>query len=112
MLHPELMAYKGGKIQLQLIQKLVDIYRIIAIIPTRSGGMKEYRSFLSRISEVSEGRHPYLYRFAVFERSLLDQPDEWMKRYPNLKGISDVVVKRVPVILDFIKSTTVSMVTR
>jgi len=112
MLHPSLMAYKGGKIQLQLIQKLIDIYRIIAIIPTRGGGMKEYRSFLSRISELSEGRHPYLYRFAVFERSLLDQPDEWMKRYPNLKGISDIVAKRVPAILDFIKSSTVSMVTR
>jgi len=112
MLHPELMKYKGGKVQTQLLQKLVDIYRIIAILPTRSEGMQEYRSFLSRIRELSEGRYPYFYRFAAFERGLLDQPDEWMRRYPNLARLHHIIAERVPVILDFIRSSTVGMITR
>ncbi len=112
LLHPTLIKYKGGKVHTQLLQKLIDLYRIIAILPTRSSGMQEYRSFLGRIRTLSEGRYPYLYRFATFERGLLDNPAEWLQRYPNLANLHHVIAERVPVILGFIKTSTVSMVTR
>ena len=107
-----LTRYKGGKVQTQLIAKLVDLYRVIAILPTRPGGMQEYRTFLSRIRTLSEGRNPYLSRFAVFERGLLDKPDEWLKRYPNLDRLHKIIVARIPAILDFIKVQTVSMLSQ
>ncbi|OGK07796.1 MAG: hypothetical protein A2W80_02800 [Candidatus Riflebacteria bacterium GWC2_50_8] len=112
MLTSDLIRYKGGKAQIQLLQKLIDIYRLVVILPSRSGGMQEYRAFLARIKSFSEGRNPYLYRFATFERSLLDQPDEWMKRYANLERLNHIIAVRVPVILDFIKTQTVGMITQ
>jgi len=108
----DLMRYKGGKVQSQLTMKLFDLYRLAAILPTHTSGKMEYRQFLLRIKEFSEGRNPYLYRLATFERGLLDTPDEWLKRYANLKKLNHVIAVRVPVILDFIRTRTVSIITQ
>jgi hypothetical protein len=112
LLKSDLMRYKGGKVQTQLMMKLFDLYRLAAILPTHSSGKMEYRQFLLRVKEFSEGRNPYLFRLATFERGLLDAPDEWLKRYANLKKLNHVIAVRVPVILDFIKTSTVGMITQ
>lgn len=112
LLQSELVKYKGGKVQVQLIQKLLDFYRIIAIIPTYSGGMQELKLFLARLKTFSEGRNPYLQRLVNFERSLLDDPDEWLKRHANLERLNQIIAIRVPVILDFIKAKTVDMLSQ
>ncbi|MBU1106952.1 MAG: hypothetical protein KKB51_09820 [Candidatus Riflebacteria bacterium] len=111
MLTSNLIRYKGGKVQTQLLQKLIDLYRIVAILPTRIGGMHEHRTFLDRIRTFSEGKNPYLHRLAVFERGLLDIPDEWLKRHANLDRLNNIIAVRVPTILSFIKTQTISMIT-
>lgn len=112
MLTTDLIRYKGGKVQTQLLQKLIDLYRIVAILPTRSGGMYEYKSFLDRIRLFSEGRNPYLNRLAMFERDLLNVPDQWLKRYANLDHLNQIIAVRVPTILSFIKTQTIGMITQ
>ncbi len=110
LLAKDLVNYKGGKTQLQIIQKLMDIYRIVAILPTRPGGMAEYKDFLERIRKFSDGRNPFLYRLATFEKLLLNSPTEWKNRYPNLEGIHQMIAVRVPEILAFIKTQTISAI--
>lgn len=112
MLQSDLIAYKGGKIQIQLMQKLMDIYRIIALIPNRSGGMQEYRTFLSRLRTFAEGRNPFLYRLTAFERNLIENQNEWLKHHANLERLHQIIAVRVPVILDFIRTTTGGMITK
>lgn len=110
LLEEDLVDYKGAKIQLQVIRRLIDIYRIVAILPTRPGGMMEYKEFLARLKKFANGRNPFLYRLATFERLLLDSPSEWKKRYANLEGISQMISVRIPEILSFIKTQTIAAI--
>lgn len=112
LLTSDLIRYKGGKVQTQLMMKLFDLYRLAAILPTHTTGKSELRQFLARVQEFAEGRNPYLYRLATFERGLLDTPDEWLKRYANLEKLNHIIAVRVPVILEFIKTSTVDMITQ
>lgn len=105
-------SYKGGKAQLQVVQKLLDLYRITAIIPTRSAGMQELRDFLQRIASFSEGRNPFLWRLVRQERKLLDNQEAWLDGLPTLRRIHGIVAGRIPAILKLIRDQTVGAVVR
>lgn len=106
LLQDDLSRFKGGKCQLQVLQKLMDIYRVVAILPTRPEGMQEYRNFLARIRKLADGRNPFLGRLVDQEIQLLENPVSWMDRLPNLKRISEIVQGKIPGILGFIGKTT------
>lgn len=109
LLTPELVAYKGNKIQQQVIQKLMDIYRITAVLPTRPTAMSEYRDFLERLKDFSANRQPFLYRMVVQELSFIQNRTDWLKRFPNLARVDSIVTGKMPAILAFIKTQTVGM---
>ncbi|MBF0410149.1 MAG: hypothetical protein HQM10_22585 [Candidatus Riflebacteria bacterium] len=105
LLEDKIAAYKGGRIQLQIMEKVFDLYRIAAVIPTRPQGMSEFKSFLSRMDEFADGRNPFLSRMIKQELVYLDTPQLWMKKFPNLERISKQVTEDIPGILNFISNT-------
>lgn len=110
LLQPKLSDYKGIRVQQQVIQKLIDIYRILAIMPSRSTGFQEHKNFIARLKEWSEGRNPYLFRMLSYEQLLLEDPGKWMEKYPNLERLNQIINVKMPVVLDFIKSSTQGLV--
>lgn len=111
LLEPEMIALKGNKAQQQIIQKLIDIYRITAILPIQPQGMAEYRDFLKRISDLSVGRNPFLNRMVSHELKLIENRAKWLEHFPNLGRINSVVGEKMPGVLAFIKARTVGMLT-
>lgn len=111
LLQSDLSRYKGGKCQLQTLQKLMDIYRVVAILPTRPQGAQEYRAFLGRMRKLGEGRNPFLVRLVDQELVFLQNPSQWFDRLPNLKRISSIVKDQVPGILGFIREKSDGAVT-
>ncbi len=111
LLQPAMVALKGNKAQLQVIQKLIDIYRITSILPTRPEGMAEYRSFLNRIKGLSENRNPFVNRMIGHELKMLDNRNDWLQHYPNLGRIDDMLTGKMPGILAFIKTKTIGALT-
>ncbi len=107
----DLSRYKGGKVQLQALQKLIDIYRVCAILPTRPQGMQEYKDFLARLKAFGQGRNPFLVRFIDQETLFLQTPAIWFDRLPNLKRIADILQDKVPGILGFIRERSNAAVT-
>lgn len=91
LLDDDFIRYKGAKYQFQVMQKLLDIYRVTAIIPTHAEGMDELRIFLKRIKEFSQGRQPALYRAADQELFLLSRPMSWFQKLPNLERIDSTL---------------------
>ncbi|MEW6708716.1 MAG: prepilin-type N-terminal cleavage/methylation domain-containing protein [Candidatus Riflebacteria bacterium] len=110
LLQSNLATYKGTRSQQQTIQKLIDLYRIVAIIPSRSTGMQEHKAFVNRLKEWSEGRNPYLYRMLAYEHSLINDKSRWLEKYPNLARVDEIINQKLPPILDFIKTTTVAVI--
>lgn len=102
----DLALFKGGKKELQVMQKLMDLYRIVALLPTVPGGMIQYQAFLTRLETFSDGRNPFFQRLVKQELIYLQDQNAWMEKFPNLKRISLVVKDRVPQILAFIKTKT------
>ena len=111
LLQSHLVEYKGGKTQIQILQRLMDIYRIVAILPTRPNGMSEYKAFLNRMKEYSDGRNPFLYRMITQELSFLDNKAQWLERFPNLKRIHGTINEKIPGILAFISKQTIQALT-
>jgi len=111
LLEPDMIALKGSKAQIQIIQKLIDIYRITSIMPTRPQGLSEYRSFLERVHGLSVNRNPFLNRMINHELKLVDNRKNWLEHYPNLSRIDELVAGKMPGILAFIKARTVGMLT-
>lgn len=111
LLQSDLSRYKGGKRQLQTLQKLMDIYRVAAILPTRPEGAQEYRSFLERMKTLGHGRNPFLVRLVDQELLFLQSPSEWFDRLPNLKRIAAIVKDEIPGILGFIREKSNTAVT-
>lgn len=110
LLDRDLMRYKGGKVQMQLLNRLLHLYRIVAILPTRGGGAAEFKSFLERIKEASDGKNPYLYRLAVFERELFESRTEWLARNSNIERLDQILGQRIPEILSFVNYKSAEMV--
>ncbi|MFZ2960239.1 MAG: hypothetical protein WA705_25435 [Candidatus Ozemobacteraceae bacterium] len=110
LIQQDIATYKGGKKQLQVLQKLFDLYRVAAIIPTRPEGMNEYKSFLLRLDKYSEGRNPFLNRMVKQEFVFLTDKSGWMERFPNLKQLDFVLNDKIPAILSFIKQKTTDAV--
>lgn len=102
----DLASLKGGKKELQVLQKLMDLYRIVALLPGKSDGMAQFRSFLTRLEGYADGKNPSLQRMAKQELIYLQDQTLWLEKYPNLKRISAMVKGRVPEILAFIKKKT------
>lgn len=111
LLMPDMVALKGAKAQLQIIQKLINIYRVTSILPNRPEGMSEYRSFLQRVHGMSVNRNPFLNRMISYELKLVDNRNDWLQRYPNLARIDALVTGKLPGILAFIKARTIGMLT-
>ncbi len=111
LLEPDMVALKGNKAQMQIIQKLIDIYRVTAILPVRPQGMSEYRSFLDRVHALSVNRNPFLNRMVNHELKLVGNRKSWLEHYPNLGRIDELVAGKMPGILAFIKARTVGMLT-
>jgi len=106
LIEKDLALYKGGKKQLQVLQKLMDLYRIVTLLPGVSNGMNQYKTFLTRLDGFTEGRNPYLQRMVRQELIYLQDPAGWLEKLPNLKRISLIVKDKVPQILAFIKART------
>ncbi|MFZ2958236.1 MAG: prepilin-type N-terminal cleavage/methylation domain-containing protein [Candidatus Ozemobacteraceae bacterium] len=98
----DIATYKGGKKQLQVLQKLFDLYRIAAIIPTRPEGMNELKAFLVRLDKFSEYRNPFLNRMIKQELIFLGDRTGWVNRYSNLKRLDTILTGKIPPILAFI----------
>jgi hypothetical protein len=111
LLASDLSQYKGGKVQLQAFQKLMDIYRVCAILPTRPQGMQEYKDFLARLKSFAQGRNPFLVRFIDQETIFLQTPSLWFDRLPNLKRIADILQDKIPGILAFIREKSAAAIT-
>ncbi|HOI90740.1 MAG TPA: hypothetical protein PLK28_09505, partial [Candidatus Rifleibacterium sp.] len=111
LLEPDMVALKGNKAQMQIIQKLIDIYRVTAILPVRPQGMSEYRSFLDRVHALSVNRNPFLNRMVNHELKLVENRKNWLEHYPNLGRIDELVAGKMPGVLAFIKARTVGMLT-
>ncbi|MBI3038338.1 hypothetical protein HYY75_04690 [bacterium] len=100
-----LAQLKGGRIQYLVLLRLIDIYRILAIIPTYPEGLKEYKIFLKELNKFSNGRNPYLKRYVLQEIDFSQSQETLSSKYPNLEGLYDIFEK-IPDILGFIKSNT------
>ncbi|HOT29305.1 MAG TPA: hypothetical protein PLU72_14050 [Candidatus Ozemobacteraceae bacterium] len=111
LLESDLSQYKGGKRQLQTLQKLMDIYRVVAILPTRPQGAQEYRSFLERMKTLGRGRNPFLVRLVDQELVFVQSPSQWYDRLPNLKRIAAILQDQIPGILGFIREKSNAAVT-
>lgn len=111
LLASELSRYKGGKVQLQALQKLMDIYRVCTLLPTRPQGMQEYKDFLARLKAFGQGRNPFLVRFIDQETLFLQTPSLWFDRLPNLKRLADLLQEKVPGILSFIREKCAAAIT-
>ncbi|MBF0407967.1 MAG: hypothetical protein HQM10_11470 [Candidatus Riflebacteria bacterium] len=103
MLQNHFSKFKGGKNQIQVLQKLMDLYRIAAILPQRPGGKQEYISFLNRIKAFADGKNPFLLRMVEQELIFLNDQNVWLERFPNLKRIHGLTTEKIPGILAFIK---------
>ncbi len=112
LLRPEIVRYKGNRVQQEVILRLIDLYRLTAVIATRPGGMAEYRDFLNRIENVATNRNPFLARMITHEQRLLQNRNEWFEHFPNLARIESLVGGKMPGILDFIERQTVAMIKR
>lgn len=110
LMQSNLAEYKGSRVQQQVIQKLLDIYRVVAILPSRSTGLQEHKKFVARLKDWSEGRNPYLFRMLSYEQLLVDNRSKWMEQYPNLARLDEIINGKMPVILDLIKKNTVGVV--
>ena len=106
LLQKDIAGYKGGKTQLQIMQKLFDLHRLIAIIPTCPDGMAEYRKFLAKVEGFAEGRNPFLHRMVRQEEVFLGDRTVWLNRWANLKRLDGILNDRMPGILVFIDLRT------
>ena len=106
LIEKDLALYKGGKRELQVLQKLIDLYRIVALLASVPTGMDQYKAFLGRLDTFADGRNLYLQRMVRQEMIYLQDPAVWMEKFPNLKRISSIVKDRIPQILAFIKART------
>ena len=106
LLNPAIVKYKGARVQQQVILKLLDLYRVISVFKSRTGGMAEYRTYVAKIREWARNRNPFLERTMGFEQKLMQNQSDWMTRFPNLSRINDSTGTKIPAILDFIRRQT------
>jgi hypothetical protein len=104
LMEPDISHYNGGKKQLLVLQKVMDLYRICSLIPTRPTGMDEYKKFLLRLDKFSEGRNPYLNRLVKQEIIFLGSKTDWLLKYPNLKVLDSLLTEKMPTILAFVSN--------
>lgn len=104
LLEQSIVKYKGNKIQLLVILKLLDLYRICAIIPTRNNGIDELHNFLERIKKISCGTYPALHRLADSEIHLIRNRSLWLESFPNLKTLNENVFSKIPEICSFVEN--------
>jgi len=112
LLRPEIVRYKGNRVQHQVILRLIDIYRLTAVICTRPGGMAEYQDFLNRVRDLSRNRNPFMERMISHEQKLLQNRSKWLEHFPNLARIDNMLSARIPEIMEFIDRQTVAMIKR
>lgn len=101
---PAMADQSGSKKQLEIILRLLDIYRILSFAPGHSNGQGQYKQFLVRIKEMSAWRNQYLYRFADHESKLAQDQNLLVEKFPNLKPIKTILAEKIPKVFSFINS--------
>lgn len=111
LLEKDIVKFKGEKFQMQVILKLLDLYRIIAILPNKASGMSDYKKFLKKVKLFSNFRIPSLYRIVLQEEELIKSKNKWLTTFPNLQLINTALYEKMPKILSFIKTKSESVIT-
>lgn len=104
LLTPEMTRITGQKLQQDIIVRLFDIHRILALAPDHAKGQSDYTNFISRVKEMAAWRNQYLYRFADQESKLSEDIPSLMDKFPNLKPVHQILAKQIPTVLSFVES--------
>lgn len=104
---PEMAILRGVRQQYLLIMRLIDVYRVVAIMPTQPRGLGEYNGLLLELEDLARGRNPYLERFVANERRVSQRLQTLIDSQPNLRLLHDGVVSRLGPMLGFIRQEIV-----
>ncbi len=104
LLDPEIIAEVGLKRNYEDLFRLLDLFRVLAVMQTHPKGIAEYEEFLDGLRARSVGRDPALHRFLSHERDTLGKVRDLIQRYPTLELICRVLDEDMAKIELFIKS--------
>jgi hypothetical protein len=96
--------FRGVRHQYQLLVRLIDIYRILCLVPTTPKGLAEYRIFLAQLEAYSTERNPYLKRFVGQERLNAASAGQLAARLPNLKTLEVFFTQKIRPALQFTRT--------
>ncbi len=102
---PPLAGYKGIRMQFHLIIRVIDLYRVLMLIPTHPYGLAEYRNFLRQLDAFGKGRSPGLSRMVAFELANSQTFGQVVERLPNMKQLDTLFGQKMRPILGFIRKT-------
>jgi hypothetical protein len=96
--------YKGARVQYFLLAQLIDLNRVLAIIPNYSAGFSNYMSFIDSLKKFSGGRTPSLERLVNQEKSNSTSVKKLAQNYPNLNVLYDFLNNKLKPAMNFIQS--------
>ncbi|MBF0500915.1 MAG: prepilin-type N-terminal cleavage/methylation domain-containing protein [Candidatus Riflebacteria bacterium] len=102
----DLALQKGNRVQYLGILRLIDIYRVLTVLPSYPSGLAEYQAFLNQLGTFSEGRNPYLSRFVLQEKDFAGDAMQLAAQHPNLQEISRIFGTKFANVLGFIHTQT------
>ncbi|MBF0408745.1 MAG: type II secretion system protein [Candidatus Riflebacteria bacterium] len=106
LLTKDLSSQRGIRQQYMIMMKLIDCYRVMAMIKTYPDGMAEYKDFLESLKIYASGRNPSLERFVVQEIDWATTPEELASHYPALTTVFELLQNKLPPLLDFAADNT------
>jgi hypothetical protein len=95
--------YKGPRTQYHLIAQIIDLNRVIALLPNFPAGYKNYMLLIKYIKEFARNRNPSLERFVNSE---LENPgvEGMIKDLPNLQFLHEFFNMKIKPALDYMQS--------
>jgi len=95
--------YKGPRTQYHLIAQIIDLNRVIALLPNFPAGYKNYMQLIKYIKEFARNRNPSLERFVNSE---LENPgvEGMIKDLPNLQFLHEFFNMKIKPALDYMQS--------
>ncbi|MGM0599978.1 MAG: PilW family protein [Candidatus Rifleibacteriota bacterium] len=100
----KMASYKGVRVQYFLLAQVIDLNRVLAILPNYSAGFSRYMGFLASLEKFSKGRTPSLERLINQEKTNSTSAEKLAQNYPNLKLLSDFLNNKLYPAMQFIQS--------
>ncbi|NLI78756.1 MAG: prepilin-type N-terminal cleavage/methylation domain-containing protein [Candidatus Riflebacteria bacterium] len=100
---PPMARFKGIRMQYHLINRTMDLYRVLMVTPTHRYGLSEYRYFLEQLDRFGTGRSPALRRMVAYELANSQNLGQVLNRLPNLKQLDVLFTQKMRPVLGFIR---------